>query len=241
MIAFISRTALSQPAKIECATIACPMFSSTMPGKRRDRLHVRVMQTVARVHLEPERVAEIDARRDALELALLFGFVVRFGISARVQFDHRRAGFVRGANLRLVRIDEQRLRATPASASCRHAAFTSSKRPATSRPPSVVTSSRFSGTRQTSCGLTSHAMSSISCVTAHSRFMRVFRSGRSVRTSASTIWRRSSRRVQRDDVGARFLGGERGADRIGIRRAARIAQRGNVIDVHAQIDHARWR
>ena len=32
MIAFISRTALSQPAKIACATIAWPMLSSTMPS-----------------------------------------------------------------------------------------------------------------------------------------------------------------------------------------------------------------
>ena len=68
---------------------------------------------------------------------------------------------------------------------------------ATSRPPSVVTSSRRSGTRQAACGLWASAMDSISGVTAHSKF-----SGRprrrqitaSASMSPSEMWRRSSRR-----------------------------------------------
>ena len=42
--------------------------------------------------------------------------------------------------------------------------------------------------------------------------------------------------VQRDVVGARLLGQQRGMDRIGIARAARLPQRRHVIDVDAQLD-----
>ncbi len=66
--------------------------------------------------------------------------------------------------------------------------------PATSSPPSVVTSVRFSGTRQTSAGCTSSAIAIISAVAAISRFMRVCRAVRIARTSRSWMWRRSSRR-----------------------------------------------
>ncbi|CFM96682.1 Uncharacterised protein [Bordetella pertussis] len=66
----------------------------------------------------------------------------------------------------------------PASASNCTASVTAACAPATSRPPSVVNSVRFSGTRHTSLGLTAQAISSISGVTAHSRFMRVRSKGR---------------------------------------------------------------
>ena len=66
--------------------------------------------------------------------------------------------------------------------------------PATSRPPSVVTSVRFSGTRHTSCGRTWRAMAIISSVAAISRFMRVCSDDRKRCTSWSWMWRRSSRR-----------------------------------------------
>ena len=67
----------------------------------------------------------------------------------------------------------------PDSASRPTASVTAASAPATSRPPSVVSSVRFSGTRQTSLGLTAQAISSISAVIAHSRFMRVRSGGRS--------------------------------------------------------------
>jgi hypothetical protein len=47
--------------------------------------------------------------------------------------------------------------------------------------------------------------------------------------------------MQRDDIGTRLFGHQRGADRIRIRGAARVAQRGDVIDVHAQVNHIRRR
>ena len=42
--------------------------------------------------------------------------------------------------------------------------------------------------------------------------------------------------VQRDGVGAGLFGQQRRAQRIGIGRAARIAQGGDVVDVDAQVD-----
>jgi hypothetical protein len=42
--------------------------------------------------------------------------------------------------------------------------------------------------------------------------------------------------VQGDAVGAGLLGHQRGADRVRVRGAARVAQRGDVVDVHAKVD-----
>ncbi len=74
------------------------------------------------------------------------------------------------------------------------ASVTLSSWPATSRPPSVVTSVRFSGTRQTKWGLMRQAMPIISSVTAISRFILVWIVWRRISTSRSVMWRRSSRR-----------------------------------------------
>ena len=64
----------------------------------------------------------------------------------------------------------------------------------TSRPPSVVSSSRFSGTRVTMSGPTSIAMAMISGVAAISRLSLVFKTSLRSRTSRSCIWRLSSRK-----------------------------------------------
>ena len=58
----------------------------------------------------------------------------------------------------------------PASASLRTTGVMALWPLTTSRPPSVVTSSRRSGTRQAACGRWARAMASISGVTAISRF-----------------------------------------------------------------------
>ena len=62
----------------------------------------------------------------------------------------------------------------------------------TSKPPSVVRSSRFSGTKQTACGLNFKAISCISVVAAISKFSGTFRLSISLTISESVIWRRSS-------------------------------------------------
>ena len=66
--------------------------------------------------------------------------------------------------------------------------------PATSSPPSVVTSSRFSGTRQTMPGCSLSANRTIFGAMDISKFRRVLTSLRSDFTSASRMCRRSSRR-----------------------------------------------
>ena len=68
---------------------------------------------------------------------------------------------------------------------------------ATSRPPSVVTSSRRSGTRQAACGRWRRAIACISSVTAISKFSgrpRLRVSAARASMSASEMCRRSSRR-----------------------------------------------
>src|SRR5262245_32576371 len=64
----------------------------------------------------------------------------------------------------------------------------------TSRPPSVVFSSRFSGTRQQACGTCRRAIASISSVAAISKLSGRVSSLFSRAMSASEMWRRSSRR-----------------------------------------------
>jgi len=66
--------------------------------------------------------------------------------------------------------------------------------PSTSKPPSVVNSCLFSGTRQTACGLIRSAISCISSVIAISKFRRVLGSILIASTSASLICRLSSLR-----------------------------------------------
>ena len=61
----------------------------------------------------------------------------------------------------------------PASPSVAQALFMRRMLPAISKPPSVVNSSRFSGTKQQAKGFTFKAMPIISSVTAISIFKRV--------------------------------------------------------------------
>ena len=66
--------------------------------------------------------------------------------------------------------------------------------PTTSRPPSVVTSVRFSGTMQHACGRTASAISTISSVAAISKLSGLSIPAFMAGTSASRICRRSSRK-----------------------------------------------
>ena len=66
--------------------------------------------------------------------------------------------------------------------------------PTTSRPPSVVTSWRRSGTRQTISGFNFSASATISGVLAISKFNRVLTTSRNFQMSRSCMCRRSSRR-----------------------------------------------
>ena len=66
--------------------------------------------------------------------------------------------------------------------------------PTTSRPPSVVSSSRRSGTRHTACGFVASAIRSMSSVAAISKFSGFEISAFSRAMSSSRMWRRSSRK-----------------------------------------------
>ena len=108
----------------------------------------------------------------------------------------------------------------------------------TSSPPSVVTSARFSGTRQQSAGRTlggdrQHLVGDGHLQIHAGLQQRPQRAHVLVLDVAAVL-----AQVQRDAVGAGALGEQRRMHRIGIARAARLAQRGHVIDVDAQRENA---
>ena len=87
-----------------------------------------------------------------------------------------------------------RLTSMPAWPSAAAASVMASAWLTTFSPPSVVTSARFSGTRQTASGLRRRAMSIISGVVAISKLRRVVTASRMAQMSRSRMCRRSSRR-----------------------------------------------
>ena len=102
---------------------------------------------------------------------------------------------------------------------------------ATSSPPSVVRSSRRSGTMQTACGRWRSAIACISSVAAISRFSGSVSSAISAAMSASVMCRRSSRRCAVIPSAPGRLGQLRRAQRLGIGPAAGVANRRHVVDV----------
>ena len=105
---------------------------------------------------------------------------------------------------------------------------------ATSSPPSVVRSSRRSGTRQTACGRWRSAIACISGVAAISRLSGSVSAAISASMSASVMCRRSSRRCAVMPSAPGGLGQPRRAHRLGIGPAAGVPDRRDVVDVHAE-------
>ena len=105
---------------------------------------------------------------------------------------------------------------------------------ATSSPPSVVRSSRFSGTMQTACGLWRRAIFCISGVAAISKVQRHRQNLHQpvdigVRDMAAVF-----AQVSGDAVSTRLFRDARGAQRIRIGPATRVAHGGHVVDIYAQ-------
>ena len=106
--------------------------------------------------------------------------------------------------------------------------------PTTSRPPSVVRSVRFSGTRQQACGRILSAMSSMASVAAISKLsgfeIEALRRTHVVIEDVPAVLAQ----MRRDAVGASFDRHERRANGIGDRAAARVADGRDMIDVDAK-------
>ena len=201
-----------------------------------DRLDVVIVEPMSGVDGQARGdAAKLRGGAQPFELARARG-ARGFGVGAGMQLDHRRARAPRRLDLRVIRIDEQR------HADARRAQRRARRRrtralcPATSRPPSVVTSWRDSGTRQQSWRHDLRAMRIISSVTAISRFMRVCSASRIACTSRSWMWRRSSRRCSVMLSAPASSASSAACNGIGIARAARLAQRRHVIDVDAERD-----
>ena len=207
-------------------------------GNRGDRLHVLIVQAVPGVHLEPE--AGGVARGVAQSLAARAPAAAPRGIcvSAGMQLDGRRTDPHGRFELRRIRIHEQRQPECRRRRGCGRG-LSAATCDAASRPPSVVTSARRSGTRQQSAGRTAQAMRTISSVTAISKFIRVCSRSRQARISRSWMCRRSSRRCIVMLSAPACSAMQRGVHRVRIARAPRLAQRGDVVDVDSEMQHGR--
>ena len=172
------------------------MLSSTISRQGGDRARRVVVEAVAGVALQ----AELRGlrRRDAQAAEFVVGALAlalrqRVAPGAGVQLDHRRAQRGAGASASTDGSTNIETR-MPARVSSATKGFSESWPPMTSRPPSVVRSVRFSGTRQQACGRMRSAMSSICSVAAISKLSGLAIAAFRRRMSSSWMWRRSSRR-----------------------------------------------
>ena len=95
------------------------------------------------------------------------------------------------------------------------------------------------GTMQAACGRWRSAIASISVGGRHFQVQRQRRSRPSAaRCRASVMWRRSSRRCAVMPSAPAAPRRARPRDRVGMTAAARVADRGDVVDVHAEAQRA---
>ncbi len=170
--------------------------------------------------------------REALQFACA-PIALGRAVLAGVQFDRVRTQLGRSSKLLDRRLDEHGdQHALRRQAARRRAA---SALPATaSRPPSVVRSSRRSGTRQTACGRNFRAIASISAVAAISRLIGTLSPSTRARDVVVGDVAAVLAQVRGDPVGAGCDGDVRRADRIGVPAAAGVANGGDVVDVDAE-------
>ena len=119
----------------------------------------------------------------------------------------------------------------------RPSAATRSRWPQTSSPPSVVTSSRRSGTSVAWSGFTSQAISEISGVAGHFQVQldrhRLAQDAQVAVRDVAAVFAQ----MERDAVGPAQFGQGRGPDRVRLISPPRLPDRGHVIDVYAQLRH----
>ena len=173
------------------------MLSSTISGKRRDRLGAGVIEPVAGVHFEAEALRQLRALADAPPLGLgrrpcrrrtAPGTRRRCGSRSPARPAPPRSRSACGS---AAMNSDTRM---PAARSAAIRGPSSARWPAASRPPSVVRSARRSGTRQAACGRVRTAISIISGVAAISRLSGLSMPALRRAISSSLMWRRSSRR-----------------------------------------------
>ena len=124
----------------------------------------------------------------------------------------------------------------PACLSSRTTGASCARWPTTSSPPSVVRSVRFSGTRQAACGRVFSAMSTISRVAAISKLSGLSISRFQARDVVIANMPAILAQVGGDAIAARSDRELGGAHRVGVTSAARVADRGHVIDVDAEAE-----
>ena len=229
MSAFIRFTTPGNPSITDWPTRKWPMFSSITSGDGGDRGHVGVGQAMPGMALEPQADQRRRPGTQPLELAR-----PALGIGAGVQFDDGGAEPGRRLELGRVGVEEQR---DPDAAPSRSAATcgpSAAACPAASRPPSVVTSWRRSGTRQHAAGRSRSAIATISSVAAISMLSRISGdSGDPLEVRVADVPAVLAQ-MDGDAVRAGADRHQRRRERVGMRAAARVADRRHVVDVHAE-------
>ena len=192
--------------------------------RRRDRV---VGRAVAGMHLEARGRAPARHACEPRELArsaVGSPSSARLAVGAGVQLDHLGAEPARPPRSARGSGSMNSDTRMPASFSAStHGADGSAPR-TTSSPPSVVRSSRFSGTRQQACGTCLQGDGSISLGRGHLEVERAGQLALSRAMSSSEMWRRSSRRCAVMPSAPASTARQRGAQRVGMRppRALRM-------------------
>ena len=205
--------------------------------KRRDRLGARIIEPMTGMHFKAEDLGK--RRRDPDPFEFARGDVVlagsqRIAPGAGMKFDHRRADRMRGLDLLAIRGNEQATRGCRPPPRPGPRARRRLRWPTTSSPPSVVRSARRSGTRQAACGLRAQRDLDHVVGRRHFEIQRLVDLGLEPRDVVVADVAAVLAQMRGDAVGARGHGELRGAHRIGMPPAPRIADGGDVVDIHAK-------
>ena len=195
-----------------------------------------IVQAVPRVQVHSQIADELAGGRQRDEL-LMLRRAARQSVLARVQFDRVGAELLGQLDLPRIGIEKQ------ADAKFRPPAVARSPWPSpprcatTSSPPSVVTSSRRSGTIVAWSGFTWQAMPTISSATDSSRLSLIATVSRKQPHIAVLNVPPVFAEVNRDRIRPAQLRQRRRRHRIGLIRLAGLPKRRHVIDVDAKFGH----
>ena len=235
MQSFISRTAWVRPTKTARLTMLWPMLSSAMPSIRATAADVPVVEPVPGV--------ELQSRGDQWRRRPRAGPPARRRVPGPRARRHngrcaaRRAATpiaIDGLDLAGVGVDEQADLDARVAAIASTASPTRSTLPGHVEAPSVVSSSRRSGTSVTWSGRTARAIATIAGSTAISRLSRTCTVSPEQAQVAVLDVPAVLAEMDGDPVGPAQLGQDGRPDRVGLAPAPGLAQRGDMIDVHTQ-------
>src|SRR3569833_784743 len=200
---------------------------------RSDRRHVVIVQAVTGVDVKTGRRAVLHRGGDALQLRALRARVLRLGIVTGVYLDRGGATVRRRIHQPRDRVDEQSYAATRRGEPLAGLAHTRLLR---RHVKATFGGQLFTPLRHETHLLGTYAFGDHehfvghSLLEIHARLLDVLHHQHIALLYMTTVFAQ----MQRDGGGTGLLGRDRGLHRVGITRAARLAQGGDVVDVDAQ-------